>query len=137
MKQMKDKLPKRVSNDLPNLVYFRTRTVYHYPLIPGVLLRFYCFFFLFFFSVKLTLIILFYNEMRIIFCVELTRYLLCFNFILGSNFISLCFKLIIIHYHTPKQREIKFERRIKLNHNISFIQGSRHPCKHFWWYYAL
>ena len=24
----------------------------------------------------------------------------------------------IIHYHTPKQREIKFEAKIKLNHNI-------------------
>ena len=35
------------------------------------------------------------------------------------NFISLCCKLIIIiHYHTPKQREIKFKPRIKLNHNI-------------------
>ena len=29
-----------------------------------------------------------------------------------------CFKLIIIHYHTRKQREIKFEPRMKLNHNI-------------------
>ena len=33
------------------------------------LLRFYCFFF---FSVRLTLIILFFNVMRIIFCVKLT-----------------------------------------------------------------
>ena len=41
-----------------------------------------------------------------------------FMFMLWFNFISLCFKLIIIHYHTPKQREIKFEPRIKLNHNI-------------------
>ena len=45
-------------------------------------------------------------------------YMLWFNFILGLNFISLCFKLIIIHYHTQKQREIKFKPRIKLNHNI-------------------
>ena len=44
--------------------------------------------------------------------------MLWFNFILGSNFIFLCFKLIIIHYHTKKQRKIKFEPRIKLNHNI-------------------
>ena len=36
------------------------------------------------------------------------------------NFISLCCKLIIIHYHTPKQREIKFKPRIKLNHNIIY-----------------
>ena len=33
------------------------------------------------------------------------------------NFIFHCFKLIIIHYHTTKQREIKFKPRIKLNHN--------------------
>ena len=44
--------------------------------------------------------------------------MLWFNFILGLNFIFLCFKLIIIHYHTQKQREIKFKPRIKLNHNI-------------------
>ena len=47
-------------------------------------------------------------------------YLLQFNFILGlNNFIFLCFKLIIIHYHTQKQRTIKFKPRIKLNHNIT------------------
>ena len=50
-------------------------------------------------------------------------YMLWFNFILGLNFIFLCFKLIIIHYHTQKQREIKFKPRIKLNHNI-YINGS-------------
>ena len=43
--------------------------------------------------------------------------LLWFNFILGLNFIFLCFKVIIIHYHTPKQKEIKFKPSIKLNHN--------------------
>ena len=48
-------------------------------------------------------------------------YMLWFDFILGSNFIFLCFKLIIIHYHTPKQRKMKFEPRIKLNHNIYSI----------------
>ena len=48
-------------------------------------------------------------------------YMLWFKFILGLNFISLCFKLIIIHYHTSKQREIKFKPRIKLNHNIYII----------------
>ena len=46
-------------------------------------------------------------------------YLLWFNFIFGSNFIFLCFKLIIIHYNTQKQRKIKFEPRIRLNHTIS------------------
>ena len=51
-------------------------------------------------------------------------YLLWFNFILGLNFISLCFKLSIIHYHTPKQGEIKFKPRIKLNHNIFTVKYS-------------
>ena len=44
--------------------------------------------------------------------------MLWFNFIPGLNFIPHCFKLIIIHYHTPKQRAIKFKPGIKLNHNI-------------------
>ena len=39
--------------------------------------------------------------------------MLWFNFILGLNFISIFFKLIIIHYQTPKQRELKFKPRIK------------------------
>ena len=29
------------------------------------------------------------------------------QFYLGVNVIFFCFKLVIIHYHTPKQREIK------------------------------
>ena len=41
--------------------------------------------------------------------------MLCFNFILGLNLIFLCFKLIIIHYHT--QKKITFKQRTKLNHN--------------------
>ena len=45
-------------------------------------------------------------------------YMVWFNFILRLNFIFLCFRLISIHYYTPKQREIKFEPRIKVNHNI-------------------
>ena len=45
-------------------------------------------------------------------------YMLWFNFMLGLNFIFHCFKLIIIHYHTQTQREIKFKPRTKLNHNI-------------------
>ena len=45
-------------------------------------------------------------------------YMSWFNFILGLIFISLCFKLIITHYHAQKQREIKIKPRIKLNHNI-------------------
>ena len=34
-------------------------------------------------------------------------YMLWFNFFFGLNCIFLCFKLIIIHYHTTKQRKIK------------------------------
>ena len=45
-------------------------------------------------------------------------YMLWFNFILGSNFLCLCFKLIIIYYHTPKLKKIKFKPGTKLNHNI-------------------
>ena len=58
--------------------------------------------------------------------------MLWFNFILGLPFIFLCFKLIIIHYHTPKQRKIKFKPRIKLNHksnitimHTTFLKGER------------
>ena len=46
-----------------------------------------------------------------------TVYKLGFNVILCLNIISLCFKLIIIHNHTPKQNEIRIKPRI-LNHNI-------------------
>ena len=44
--------------------------------------------------------------------------MLWFNFILGLIFIFLCSKLIIIHYHTQKQRKIEIKPGIKLNHNI-------------------
>ena len=33
-------------------------------------------------------------------------------------FIFFCFKLIIIYYHTQRQKEIKSKPRIKLNYNI-------------------
>ena len=52
-----------------------------------------------------------------VFC---TLYMLWFNFILGLNFIFLSFKLIIIYYHTPKQRKLKFQPRIKLNRKILY-----------------
>lgn len=39
--------------------------------------------------------------------------MLCFIFILVLNVIFLCLKLIIRHYHNPKQRKIEF----KVNHN--------------------
>ena len=44
--------------------------------------------------------------------------MLWFKFILGLNFIFFCFKIIIIHYHTQKQKKIKFKPRMKLNHNM-------------------
>ena len=43
--------------------------------------------------------------------------MLWFNFILGINFIFLCFKPIIIHYQYPKTKENRIKP--KLNHNIS------------------
>ena len=55
--------------------------------------------------------------------------MLWFNFFLGLNFIFLCSKLIIIHYHTPKQRKIKFKTRKKLNHNVDLIvTGEKIEC---------
>ena len=48
--------------------------------------------------------------------------MLWFNFILGLNFIFLCFKLIIMHYLTQKQWKIKFKPRMKLNHNTYHIK---------------
>ena len=47
--------------------------------------------------------------------------MLWFNLILGSNFTLLCFKLIIMHYNTQKQKKVKFEPRIKLNHNSDYF----------------
>ena len=44
--------------------------------------------------------------------------MLWFSCILGSNCIFLGFKLIIIYYHTQKQRKRKFKPKTKLNHNI-------------------
>ena len=51
-------------------------------------------------------------------------FILWFNFVLGLNFVFLCFKLIIIHYHNPKQRKIALNPRIILNHNIFSLSNS-------------
>ena len=48
-------------------------------------------------------------------------YMLWFHFILDSNFIFFCFKLINIHYNTQTQKKIKFVPRIKLNHNVYMV----------------
>ena len=52
-------------------------------------------------------------------------FMLWFKFIVGSNFIFLCLKLITTDYHTPKQRKINLSHRIKLNHHTynSYIRG--------------
>ena len=39
--------------------------------------------------------------------------MLCFNFILGINFIFLWYKLIIKHYHTQKQRKRQMSTKDK------------------------
>ena len=36
--------------------------------------------------------------------------MLWFKFVLGLNLISFCSKLIIVNYHTQKQKKIKFKR---------------------------
>ena len=54
------------------------------------------------------------------FCKKGIMYVLWFNFILGVNYISLCLKLIIIHYHTQQQTEKKIKPSIKLDHNIYY-----------------
>ena len=41
---------------------------------------------------------------------RIVGYMLWFNFILGSNFIFLCFKLIITHYNTQKQKKINLNQ---------------------------
>ena len=57
--------------------------------------------------------------------------MLWFNFILGSNFIFLCFKLVIIYYHTQKQRKIKFKPRTKLNHAQHILEKLTKPQRLF------
>ena len=47
--------------------------------------------------------------------------MLWFKFVLGLNLISFCSKLIIVHYHTPKQKKIKFKQGIKLNHHSYYM----------------
>ena len=58
------------------------------------------------------------------------EYILQFNFILGSNFILNCFKLIIIHYNTQKQKKTKFEPRIKFDHDIYNSSYLHIPAKY-------
>ena len=47
--------------------------------------------------------------------------MLWFSFIRGLNFVFLCFKLIIIHYHTQNPHEIKLKQKIKIEpQNVLF-----------------
>ena len=55
--------------------------------------------------------------------------MLCFNFIISLNSIFFCFKLIIIHCHTQKQKKRKFKPRIKLNHNNYFEKAFKKERK--------
>ena len=48
--------------------------------------------------------------------------MLWFNFILGSNFIFLCFKLIIIHYNTQKTKEHKIWTKDKIEPQHIHVQ---------------
>ena len=41
------------------------------------------------------------------------------QFILGLNFIFFCLKIVIVRYHTLKQKKRKVQPRMKLNHNIN------------------
>ena len=50
--------------------------------------------------------------------------MLWFNLVVGLILTFLCSKLIIIYYHTQKQRKIKIKPRIKLNHNIYIYTGT-------------
>ena len=51
--------------------------------------------------------------------------MLWFNFILSLKWFHLCFNLIIIYYHSEKQRKKKFKPRIKLNHNKYILFDKR------------
>ena len=58
-----------------------------------------------------------------------------FNFTRGLNFISLCFKLINIHYHTPKQNTPQHLCCIFYNRSLPSVQSSectRVLVSYFW-----
>ena len=69
----------------------------------------YLFIYLFIFHFKISM---FFSSLLSYFC--LIQFYMWFNFIIGLNFIFLCFKLIIMHYHTEKQRKIKIQSKGKI-----------------------
>lgn len=44
-------------------------------------------------------------------------HMLWFNFTIGLIFMFFCWKLILMHYNTQEQGQIKFKLRIKFNHH--------------------
>ena len=73
-------------------------------------------------------------------------FMLWLNFIIGLNFTFFCFKLINIHYHTQKQRKIKFKPRTKSYHNLYYCDWSTNVidlrlmivifCDFFLWFFC-
>ena len=57
------------------------------------------------------------------------------NFILGLNFIFLCFWVLKCMIMSLKQRSLKFKPRITLNHNIQLFR-SAHNKRYCGWYYT-
>ena len=49
--------------------------------------------------------------------------MLWFSFIRGLNFVFLCFKLIIIHYHTQNPHEINLKQKIKIEPQNEHLNG--------------
>ena len=50
------------------------------------------------------------------------------NFILGLNYIFLCFEFIMRHYHIQKQKPFNFKPRTKLNDQLRFESKDSQPC---------
>ena len=44
------------------------------------------------------------------------------------------YHVIIIHYHTQKQKTIEFEPRIKLNYNVHVFYGEKIGYSCIYWY---
>ena len=50
---------------------------------------------------------------------------LWFHVILGSNFVLLCFKLVIIHYHTKNKEKLSLnQRKMQMVHTIIGVRNT-------------
>ena len=60
-------------------------------------------------------------------------------FILGLILTSHCFKIILIHYYTPKQRKPKCKPRknLTISHTVHWSLDSLHPPTDNWYYFTL